>query len=358
MEKLHDAALVQQLVGITPRVSLHIPWDRPENPRILKKVARELGLGFDAMNSNTFQDQPDQKHSYKFGSLCHTDKAVRHQAIEHNLECIEIGRAIGSKSLTIWLADGGCFPGQQHLRNALDRVIDSLKSVYAGLPRTWRLFTEHKPFEPGFYSTVVQDWGTSLMIAQALGPQASCLVDLGHHLPNCNIEMVVARLIAANRLGGFHFNDSKYGDDDLSSGSIKPYQLFLVMHELIDAVQDPNIRKRRPRFQPCYMMDQSHNLKDPIEDLVLSSIEIHRAHIKALLVDREALTYHQEGNDVTMAEQVLKRAYETDVSPILDEVRLRKGAALMPVEVYRKSRYREKVTGERGIKMDFGGGII
>ncbi|MBU6400527.1 MAG: sugar isomerase [Verrucomicrobia bacterium] len=341
-ERLFDAAVVQDLTGVTPRVSLHIPWDTPRDPKGLQRLAGQLGLGFDAMNSNTFQDQPGQPHSYKFGSLSHTDGAVRRQAIEHNLACIAIGRALGSKALTVWLADGGSFPGQQHLRHALDRVVDSLENIYTALPRDWRLFTEHKPFEPAFYATVIQDWGTSLMIAQALGPQALCLVDLGHHLPNCNLEQVVARLIAANRLGGFHFNDSKYADDDLSAGSIKPYQLFLVFNELVDAEGEPALRRSRPAFRPRHMIDQSHNHKDPIEDLMLSAVEIHRACVKAWLVDRRALAAYQEANDVVMAERTLKTAFETDVSPILAEVRLRRGAALDPIAVYRQSGYRQQ----------------
>ncbi|RME95565.1 MAG: sugar isomerase [Verrucomicrobia bacterium] len=346
-DKLQDAAVVHRLTAVTPRVSLHIPWDKPENPREIKRLAGELGLGFDAVNSNTFQDQPGQRLSYKYGSLAHTDPAVRRQAIEHNLECIEIGRQLGSKALTVWLADGGSFPGQMHLRRSLDRVIESLQEVYAGLPANWRLFTEHKPFEPAFYSTVVQDWGTSWMIAQALGPQAFCLVDLGHHLPNCNIEQVVARLIAVNRLGGFHFNDSKFADDDLSAGSLKPYQLFLIFHELVDAAEDPKVRKARPKFAPAYMIDQSHNVKDPIEDLIQSAVEIHRAYVKALLVDRRALAVHQENNDVVMAERTLKAAFDTDVSPILAEVRRRAGGAIDPILAYRESAYRARVAEER-----------
>jgi L-rhamnose isomerase / sugar isomerase len=347
-EKMSDAAVVNDLAGVTPSVSIHIPWDKPIDSSPLKRQAKALGLSFDAINSNTFQDQPGQKHSYKFGSLSHTSRAVRRQAVEHHLECIEIGRALGAKALTVWLADGGSFPGQQHLRRALERVIDSLREICSALPEDWRLFTEHKPFEPAFYSTVVQDWGTSLMIAQALGPQAACLVDLGHHLPNCNIEMVVARLIATNRLGGFHFNDSKFADDDLSAGSIKPYQLFLVFNELVDAARDSQVKRFHPRFEPAYMIDQSHNLKDPIEDLMLSAIEIHRAFTKALLVDRAALAAHQNSNDAVMAERTLKVAYETDVSPILAEVRRQHGAVIDPLAVYRRSGYRQKKAQERG----------
>lgn len=345
-ERMEDAAAVNCLSGVTPRVSLHLPWDKPLDPERLKTCSKELGLVFDAVNSNTFQDQPDQEHSYKYGSLSHTDPSVRAQAINHNIECIEIGKQIDSKALTIWLADGGSFPGQIHLRRALDRTIDSLRTIYEALPSDWRMLLEYKPFEPAFYSTLVQDWGTSHMISQALGPQTACLVDLGHHLPNQNIEMVVARLIWAERLGGFHFNDSKYADDDLSAGSIKPYQLFLVFNELVDAQGDSTLQN----FNPIYMIDQSHNIKDPIEDLIQSSVEIHRAYTKALLIDREALEGHQEDNDVVMAEHTLKLAYETDVSSILAEVRRRKGAALNPLKVFRESGYRELKASERRVE--------
>jgi L-rhamnose isomerase/sugar isomerase len=357
-EKVFDAAVVNDLTRLCPRLSLHVPWDRPDDIRGLRQQAKSLGLSFDAMNSNTFQDQPGQARSYKFGSLSHTDRAVRQQAIEHHLECIALGQALGSQALTVWLADGGSFPGQQHLRRTLDRIIASLQSIYAALPKGWRLFLEHKPFEPAFYSTVIQDWGTSWLIAQALGPRAACLVDLGHHLPNCNIEMVVARLIAAGRLGGFHFNDSKYADDDLSAGSIKPYQLFLIFNELVDAALDPKVKKSRPPFAPAYMIDQSHNLKDPIEDLTLSAGEIHRAYTKALLVDRVALAEYQDSNDVVMAERTLKVAYETDVSPILAEARRRRGGALDPIAVFRRSGYRAATARARGVGLPNRGGLV
>lgn len=334
-QKMYAAALVNDLAGVTPRLSLHIPWDTPDKVASIQRLGRQLGLKFDAMNSNTFQDQPGQQHSYKYGSLSDTDPAVRKQAIEHNILCIELGEAIGSKALVVWLADGTNFPGQQNFRRSLDRTIDSLENIYEYLPKDWRLLIEYKPFEPAFYSTVINDWGTALMVCQELGEQAACLVDLGHHLPNTNVEQVVARLVAANRLGGFHFNDSKYADDDVSSGSIKPYQLFLIFNELVDAAQDPGVKRCKPRFSPSYMIDQSHNVKDPLEDLITSAIEIQRAFVKALLVNRKSLTYHQLRNDVTMAERVLKVAFETDVSPILAEVRLRKGCAIDPILSYR-----------------------
>jgi L-rhamnose isomerase/sugar isomerase len=334
-EKLVAASWVNDLTRAAPRVSLHIPWDRPADPAALKKFARKLGIAFDAMNSNTFQDQPGQPLSYKFGSLSHTDPAVRRQAIEHNIDCIRIGEQLGSKALTVWLADGTNFPGQQHFRRSLDRVIDSLQKISTKLPRDWRLLVEYKPFEPAFYSTVIHDWGTVLMICQALNSQAFALVDLGHHLANTNIEMIVARLIAVNRLGGFHFNDSKYADDDLSAGSIKPYQLFLIFNELVDAAHDPVIKRRTPKFKPAYMLDQSHNIKDPIEDMIGSVLETHRAYVKALLVNRAQLAEFQEQNDVVMAERSLKQAYETDISPLVAEYRVRAGGALDPIFAYR-----------------------
>ena len=237
-DKLEDCGVIQQLTRATPTVSLHIPWDKAPAADLLAKAA-EVGLGFDAMNSNTFQDSPGQALSYKYGSVSHADAAVRAQAVAHNLECIEIGRAIGSKALTVWVGDGTNFPGQQDFTRQFDRYMDSLKAIYAGLPADWRLFTEHKMYEPAFYSTVVQDWGTNYIIATELGPQAMCLVDLGHHAPNVNIEMIVARLIRQGKLGGFHFNDSKYGDDDLDTGSIDPYRLFLVFNELVGPKRGP-----------------------------------------------------------------------------------------------------------------------
>lgn len=341
-EKMEDIALIHQLTGATPRVSLHLPWDEPDDPAALREQAATLGLGFDAVNSNTFQDQPGQAHSYKFGSFCHTDPAVRAQAVEHNLHVVEVGAALGSKALTVWLADGSNFPGQMHLRHSFTRTLDSLRQVYQALPPDWRLFTEHKPYEPAFYAAVVQDWGSSLMLAQALGPQAACLVDLGHHLPNTNVELVVARLIAAGRLGGFHFNDAKYGDDDLTAGSIKPYQLFLVFNELVDAAHEGVLGT-----EPAYMIDQSHNLKDPVEALLQTVDNLQRACARALLVRREVLAHYQETNDVLMAEQELRTAFETEVSALVAEARRRQGGALDPIATFRASGYRQAKAEER-----------
>jgi L-rhamnose isomerase / sugar isomerase len=351
-DKLDDCGVIHRLTGATPAVSLHIPWDKAD-PASLKAKAAEHGLGFDAMNSNTFQDQPGQKHSYKFGSLSHTDRATRKQAVAHNMECIEIGRALGSKALTVWIGDGSNFPGQSHFGRAFDRYLSSMKDITAALPKDWRIFTEHKMFEPAFYSTVVQDWGTNLLIAQELGPQAFCLVDLGHHAPNVNIEMIVSRLIAAGKLGGFHFNDSKYGDDDLDTGSVDPYRLFLVFNELVDA----ETRKVKG-FKPAHMLDQSHNVTDPIESLMVSAMEVQRAYAQALLVDRAALDGFQQGNDALMASATLKAAFRTDVEPILAMARLDKGAAIDPVAAFRTSGYRARVAAERPAVSAGGGGIV
>src|SRR5262245_48443763 len=341
-EKLEDCGTILKLVRSTPAVSLHIPWDKPEDPAELRKFARERGLHFDAMNSNTFQDQRGQKLSYKFGSLTHPDAGVRRQAVEHNIECIEIGRILGSKSLTVWIADGGNFPGKVHPRRALERYLESMHAIYKALPGDWNVFLEHKMYEPAFYSTVINDWGTSYYCARELGSKALCLVDLGHHAPNVNIEMVVARLIQLGKLGGFHFNDSKYGDDDLDAGSIKPFQLFLIFNELVDAELSAV-----PHFNPCYMLDQSHNVTDPIESLMVSASELVRAYVQAHLVDRQALTEAQEKCDPLMALSILKRAFTTDVTPIVALARERTGGAIDPLSTYRSSGYRKRKATER-----------
>jgi L-rhamnose isomerase/sugar isomerase len=300
---------------------------------------------FDAVNSNTFQDQQGQDQSYKFGSLTSNSAAVRAQAIAHNIDCIEVGQAIGSKALTVWVGDGANFPGQHNLRGALERYLDSMREIYAALPSDWNVFIEHKLFEPAFYATTIADWGTSFACATELGPKAKCLVDLGHHAPNTNIEMIVARLAQFGKLGGFHFNDSKYGDDDLDSGSINPFQLFLVFNELADAA-----KREGDAFNPAYMLDQSHNVTDPIESLMSSAVEVQRAFVQSALVDRLALAGLQEQNDVLEAAQTLKRAFRTDVSPILAMARVRLGAAADPVACYRASGYRDRVAGLRPVK--------
>jgi L-rhamnose isomerase / sugar isomerase len=352
-DKLEDCATIHQLTRATPTCSPHFPWDKVDDYRELTECAAALGVGFDAVNSNTFQDQPGQVLSYKFGSLSHSEKAVRDQSVAHNVECIEIGEKLGSKALTVWIADGSNFPGQSNLNRMLDRYLESMTEIYARLPGDWRVFIEHKFYEPAFYSTVISDWGTSLMAAEALGPKAYCLVDLGHHAPNVNIEQIVARLIRVGKLAGFHFNDSKYGDDDLDAGSIDPFRLFLIFNELVDA----SVRGA-PGFDPAYMLDQSHNVTDPIESLMASAMETQRAYAQALIVDRDALAAAQAENDVTLAHRILKAGFVADVSPILAEARLRNGGALDPIAVYRASNYRKVKAKERPAVAGSSSGIV
>jgi L-rhamnose isomerase/sugar isomerase len=351
-DKLEDCAVIHQLTRATPTVSLHIPWDKA-NPKELRAKGDSLGLGFDAMNSNTFSDVPGQAHSYKFGSLSHIDAATRKQAVEHNVECIEIGKALGSKALTVWIGDGSNFPGQTNFTRQFERYLSSMSDIYRHIPDDWRLFTEHKMYEPAFYSTVVQDWGSNLLIAQTLGEKAFCLVDLGHHAPNTNIEMIVARLAHFGKLGGFHFNDSKYGDDDLDAGAIDPYRLFLVFNELVDAEY-----RGAEGLQPAHMIDQSHNVTDPIESLISSANEIRRSYAQALLVDRTELDSYQQDNDALMASETLKRAYRTDVEAILAEARRRSGGAIDPIATYRASGYRKHVGKVRPAVIGGSGGIV
>jgi L-rhamnose isomerase / sugar isomerase len=341
-DKMEDCGVIQQLVRCTPTVSPHFPWDKCSDYVELREHAKAHGLAFDAVNSNTFSDQPGQALSYKFGSLTHADAAVREQAVAHNLECIDIGKKLGSKAITVWIGDGANFPGQSHFRRAFERYLDSNQQIYAALPADWRMYLEHKMFEPAFYATVIQDWGSSLLAAQTLGDKARCLVDLGHHAPNTNIEMIVARLVHAGKLAGFHFNDSKYGDDDLDSGAINPFQLFLVFNELVDAAQSG-----AAGFDPAYMLDQSHNVTDPIESLMTSAGTVQRCYAQALLVDRVALTACQDANDVLMAAQTLKAAFHTDVTPLLQKIRMQAGGAVDPVAAYRASGYRASVAAVR-----------
>jgi L-rhamnose catabolism isomerase, Pseudomonas stutzeri subtype len=351
-EKLEDCAVINQLSRVTPRVSPHFPWDKVSDYKELREEAQSLGLGFDAVNSNTFQDQPGQAQTYATGSLSSTVEATRQQAVEHNIECIEIGRQLGSTDLTVWVGDGTNFPGQQDFARSLDRYLEAASQVYAALPDDWRMLLEHKMFEPAFYSTVISDWGSSILAAQELGPKAKCLVDLGHHAPNVNIEQIVARLHRFGKLGGFHFNDSKYGDDDLDSGSINPHQLFLVFNELVEAELHP-----RDGFNPSYMIDQSHNVTDPIESMLSSAETITACFTKALLVDREALHAAQEGNDTMMAFQALRRAYNVDVAPIIAKARAEAGGAIDVLATYRASQWRERKAQERKA-VGLGAGIV
>lgn len=342
-EKLDDIGLIHSLTQSAGAVSLHIPWDVPDDYKAVKELAQLHNIKFDAMNSNTFQDQKNAKESYKYGSLSNRQQAVREQAIQHNIDVIKIGEKLGSKSLTVWLADGASFPGQNNFQTALSNTENSLKSIYKELPQDWKLFIEYKPYEPNFYSTVIQDWGTSLMLANTCGDRAFTLVDLGHHLPNTNIEQIVATLMMKGKLGGFHFNDSKYGDDDLTVGSIKPYALFLIFNELVYGMEN---NPQNPDLS--WMIDASHNLKDPLEDIIQSLEAIMVAYAKALLVDQKALRESQFENDVTQCQEILLNAYKTDVRPLVQKARFDAGGAIHPLKTFRASKVRENLIKERG----------
>jgi len=346
-EKIEDVGVLHALNKSSGAISLHIPWDIPQNPQAIKALAAQHGLRFDAMNSNTFQDQAGSAESYKFGSLQHVDKAVRDQAIAHNIEVIKQGVALGSKSLTVWLADGSSFPGQLNFRGAFERTLDSLKQIYAALPDDWKLYLEYKCYEPNFYSTTVADWGQSLLYVTKLGPKAYTLVDLGHHLPNANIEQIVSLLLMEGRLAGFHFNDSKYGDDDLTVGCINPYQLFLIFNELVEGM---DARGMDHANDLGWMIDASHNVKDPIEDLLQSVQAIQIAYAQALLVDKKALKAAQDTNDVAAAQEILQAAYRNDVRALVSEASLRAGGAIDPIGAYRNLKVRENLIKERGEK--------
>jgi L-rhamnose isomerase/sugar isomerase len=344
-EKIEDVGLLHALNQSSGAISLHIPWDIPQNASAIKALAAQHGLRFDAVNSNTFQDQPGQQHSYKFGSLQHVDKAVRNQAIQHNIEVIKQGVELGSDAITVWLSDGSCFPGQLNFRKAFQRTLESLKEIYAALPANWKMFVEYKAYEPNFYSMSVGDWGQSLLYATKLGPKAYTLVDLGHHLPNANIEQIVALLLGEGKLGGFHFNDSKYGDDDLTVGCINPYQLFLIFNELVEGM---DARGMRHHSDLGWMIDASHNVKDPLEDLLQSVEAIKIAYAQALLVDTKSLAAAQELNDVAKAQEMLQQAYRTDVRPLVAEARLRAKGALQPLQFFRELKVRDHLVKERG----------
>ncbi len=346
-EKIADIGLLHALNRSAGAISLHIPWDIPSNAADIKNLAAQHGLKFDAMNSNTFQDQKGQELSYKFGSMQHVDKAVRKQAIEHNIEVIRHGVDLGSKSLTVWLSDGSSFPGQLNFRKAFQNTLESLQEVYSALPSDWKIFVEYKAFEPNFYSTTVGDWGQSLLYTSKLGDKAYTLVDLGHHLPNANIEQIVSLLLMERKLGGFHFNDSKYGDDDLTVGSIKPYQLFLIFNELVEGM---DARKMDHSTDLGWMIDASHNVKDPLEDLLQSVEAIMISYAQALIVDRKKLAAAQNDNDVVTAQEILQDAYRTDVRALVAEARLRDGGALDPIRLFRELQIRKQLIKERGRK--------
>jgi len=351
-EKIEDCAIINDLVGITQKVSPHFPWDNVSDFKELKEFSDSFGIGYDVVNSNTFQDQGEDNLSFKYGSLTNADQSVREKAIQVNKEAIEAGMTLGSKGLTVWVGDGGNFPGQISFSKSLERYIESMKKIYSNLPEDWKVYLEHKPYEPAFYSTVISDWGTSYICAKELGEKAMCLVDLGHHLPNTNIEMIVSRLIDLNKLGGFHFNDSKFGDDDLDAGSINPFELFLIFNELTLANKNGKLK------DISYMIDQSHNVTDPIESLILSSNEIALCFTKSLLVDYDLLNELQDANDTIGTMQLLKTAFNTDVNPIVSMARYENSNAIDPISIYRSLNYKQNKSKVRTSSKGSSSGIV
>jgi len=337
-EKLADAALVHRLTGAAPAVALHIPWDRVDDWAALRAHAAGLGLALGAINPNLFQDE-----RYKLGSLAHPDAAVRRQAVDHVRACVTIARATGSRDISLWLADGTNYPGQDDLRARRRRLLASLEEIYAALDPTMRLLVEYKFYEPAFYATDIADWGMALTLCQRLGPRAQVLVDLGHHAQGVNIEQIVATLLAEERLGGFHFNGRKYGDDDLIVGTTNPLELFLIYNELAAAEDDDDPAVAATARAVAYMIDQSHNVEAKIPAMLLAVMNCQAAYAKALLVDRAALRRAQEAGDVVGAHRTLLAAFETDVRPLLAHVRAGRGGAADPLAAYAASGYQERI---------------
>jgi L-rhamnose isomerase / sugar isomerase len=333
-ERIDDAALVHRLTGCCPSVALHIPWDRVDDWSALRAHAEERGLAIGAINPNLFGDD-----EYRLGSLCHPDPHVRERALDHCRECIGIAQALGSRLISLWLADGTNYPGQDDLRDRYARLTASLEQLYELLPEDTRLLVEYKFFEPGFYSTDLPDWGTAALVCRRLGPQAQVLVDTGHHPQGTNVEQIVAILLAEWLLGGFHFNNRKYADDDLIVGSIDPFELFRIMREIAAADAAHDI---------AFMIDQSHNVEGKIDAMIQSVANIQAAYAKALLVDEERLADAQHNGDVLGAHRVLLEAFETDVRPLLARLRERLGVDPDPVETFRRTGHAERLARERG----------
>ncbi|MGN6563701.1 MAG: L-rhamnose isomerase [Thermomicrobiales bacterium] len=349
-EKLADAAEVQRYTGVAPTVALHIPWDRVDDWPALRQYAESLGLGIGAINPNLFQDD-----AYKFGSICHHDPAVRRQAVEHLLDCCAICAATGSAALSLWFADGTNYAGQDDFRARKHRMEEALAEAYRAMPANVRMLIEYKPFEPAFYQTDFADWGMAYATALKLGERAQVLVDIGHHLPGANIEHLVAFLLDEGRLGGFHFNNRKYADDDLIVGTINPFELFLIFNELIAAEDAGGVAGATSR-DVAYMIDQSHNIEPKIEAMLQSVLNCQVAYAKALLVDRAELTARQADGDTLGAHRVLTAAFETDVRPLLARMREETGRDPDPIAAFRRSGYAAKVARERGTAAGSTGG--
>jgi L-rhamnose isomerase/sugar isomerase len=350
-EKLADAAFIHRLTGVAPSVALHIPWDKVDDWAALKEYATEQEVQIGAINPNVFQDDV-----YKFGSVCNSDPAVRRRAVDHMLECVEIMKTTGSDILSLWFADGTNYAGQDSIRERKRRMEDALAEVYAALPKDSRMLIEYKFFEPGFYHTDVADWGMSANTARKLGPQAQVLVDTGHHAQGTNIEQIVAFLLDEGLLGGFHFNNRKYADDDLIVGTVNPFEMFLIYNELVAAELDADKTASDCAKNVAYMIDQSHNIEPKLEAMLQSVLNCQTAYAKALLVDRQALDERRVAQDVLGAYRVLTDAYETDVRPLLAQVRVEMGLNPNPIAAYQESSYPAEVAQERGSAEGSGGG--
>jgi L-rhamnose isomerase / sugar isomerase len=340
-ERIDDAALVHRLTGVCPSVAVHIPWDRVDDWSALRAHAEEQGIRIGAVNPNLFGED-----DYRLGSVCHPDPAVRRRALDHCLECVAIAQEVGSSVISLWLADGTNYPGQDDLRGRFSRLTDSLDELYAALPDGMRLLVEYKFFEPAFYSTDLPDWGTAALVCRRLGLKAQVLVDTGHHAQGTNVEQIVALLLAEGLLGGFHFNNRKYADDDLMVGAIDPFELFRIMRELAAARTDPATAETATSV--ALMIDQSHNVEGKIDAMIQSVMNIQTAFAKALLVDTERLVGAQAAGDVLAAHRVYMDAFETDVRPLLARLRSELGVEADPVEAFRAGGYGDARAAKRG----------
>ena len=340
-ERIDDAALVHALTGCCPTVAIHVPWDRVDDWAALRAYAEDQGMRIGGVNVNLFGDD-----AYRLGSLCHPDATVRRRALEHCLECLEIAKEVASAQLSLWLPDGTNYPGQDNLRGRHRRLVESLEELYAALPAGMRLLVEYKFFEPAFYSTDLPDWGTAALVCRKLGPQAQVLVDTGHHPSGTNVEQIVALLLAEGLLGGFHFNNRKYADDDLIVGSIDPFELFRIMLEI--ALGRSDTATAQTANAVAFMIDQSHNIEGKIDAMIQSVVNIQTAYAKALVVEQDRLETAQQEGDVLGAHRVLLEAFETDVRPLVGRLRSDLGLEPDPVEAFRSSGHAERLAQERG----------
>lgn len=337
-EKFEDAAQVHKLTGVCPSVAIHIPWDKVDDYAKLKQHAADLGVSIGAVNPNLFQED-----DYIFGSVTNSNEAIRRKATDHLLECVDIAKIVGSDVLSLWFADGSNYPGQVDIRARKTWMYEALKEMYGAMTPNMRMLIEYKFYEPAFYHTDLADWGMAFNLANKLGPQAEVLVDTGHHPQGTNIEHIVTYLLDENKLGGFHFNSRKYGDDDLIVGSVNPYELFLIFYQIIDAANDKNPQIRQAADNIAYMIDQSHNIERKIPAMLRSVLNVQTQYAKALLINLDEVRDAQERQDVLGAEDAVRKAFEFDVTPLLQAVREEIGVPVDPMKAYLESGYDESI---------------